>query len=142
MTRCNDSVNTNADDVEEYLILAVASDFARANIGYSCKNPTRSNAVGYKECHCVNPGCQLIPVAPDNRKRRSTPGVLAAAPVAYAAPIAKVAYAAPVAKVSYAPAAVSYAHAPVAYAAPVAKVAYAAPVAHVSYASPAISYHH
>ncbi|KAL3279970.1 hypothetical protein HHI36_017475 [Cryptolaemus montrouzieri] len=63
----------------------------------------------------------------------------AAAPVAYAAPVAKVAayaapapvaYAAPVAKVAYA------APAPVAYAAPVAKVAYAAQ-APLAYAAPA-----
>ncbi|KAM3961222.1 cuticle protein-like [Aphomia sociella] len=56
---------------------------------------------------------------------------VAAAPVAYAAPIAKVAYAAaPVSKVAYA--------APVSYAAaPIAKVAYAAPVA---YSAPV--YHH
>ncbi|CAH0588152.1 unnamed protein product [Chrysodeixis includens] len=66
--------------------------------------------------------------------------IAVAAPVAYAAPVAKVAYAP--AAVSYAHAPVSYAHGPVSYAAPVAKVAYSAPVAHVSYASPAISYHH
>ncbi|XP_049871784.1 cuticle protein 8-like [Pectinophora gossypiella] len=83
--------------------------------------------------------------------------VVAPAPVALAAPVAKVAYApAPVAKVAYAQAPVAYApapvakvayaQAPVAYApAPVAKVAYAAPaqvayapapVAKVAYAQP------
>ncbi|CAG9793422.1 unnamed protein product [Diatraea saccharalis] len=66
--------------------------------------------------------------------------VKVAAPVAYAAPVAKVAYAAPVAKVAYS--------APVAYAAPVAKIAApvtyaAAPVVHsapVAYSAPI--YHH
>lgn len=85
-----------------------------------------------------------------------------AAPVQYAAPVAKVAYApagvqyasAPVqyapAPVQYAPAPVQYAPAPVHYApapvhyaqASVAKVAYPANLGHVSYSSPAASYHH
>ncbi|CAH1173769.1 unnamed protein product [Phaedon cochleariae] len=65
-----------------------------------------------------------------------------AAPVAYAAPVAKLAYAAaPVAKVAY--------NAPVAYAAPVAKLGYSAPVAYaaapiakVAYNAPVASYYH
>ncbi|PBC25168.1 cuticle protein 21-like [Apis cerana] len=110
----------------------IEADGTRRTVDYTADPVNGFNAVVRKEAAAAAPVAYAAPVAK-----------IAAAPVAYAAPVAKiaaapVAYAAPVAKIAAAPVAYAapvakVAAAPLAYAAPVAKLA-AAPVA---YAAPA-----
>ncbi|XP_055525407.1 larval cuticle protein A2B-like [Wyeomyia smithii] len=106
-------------DVVQGSYSVVDPDGTKRTVEYTADPHNGFNAVVHREPLAVK--AIAAPVAK----------VVAAAPVAYAAPVAKtISYAAPVAKL---------AHAPVAYAAPAyAAPAYAAP----AYAAPAYAYHH